>query len=372
MHDPFPIAPPALLVPYVERLAEYTSLKTLPLHFHELIFAFTLYHSIFRYISPAVSSYLFPRTYAALNARTKLSWDVHVVSFCQSTLVCTLALYVMWHDEERSDMNWQGKVWGYTGASGLVQAFAGGYFLWDLVVTARNVSIFGPGMLAHAISALFVFSLGFRPFVNFYGPTFILYELSSPFLNIHWFCDKLNMTGTNLQLYNGIILLGMFFSCRLVWGTYQSLQVGSEVWRAVMTNNITLTDPAFGKLSNGTLAPDLVPQAQIMRFAGERVVPHWLAACYLASNFVLNGLNWFWFGKMIETLRSRFDPPFGTREPAQRQEKVLVEGTNVSTPNAATTGNDVDYVGAVKVEKHATHLEVEQLEVKSRTNRRKG
>jgi hypothetical protein len=79
----------------------------------------------------------------------------------QSTIICVLALWVTVKDEERSNMNWAGRVHGYTGAGGLIQAFAGGYFLWDLVITLQNVSIFGPGMLAHAISALFVFSLGF-------------------------------------------------------------------------------------------------------------------------------------------------------------------------------------------------------------------
>ena len=53
------------------------------------------------------------------------------------------------------------RVHGYTGGGGLIQAFAGGYFLWDLVVTVQNVSVFGIGMLFHAMSALCVFSLGF-------------------------------------------------------------------------------------------------------------------------------------------------------------------------------------------------------------------
>ena len=59
----------------------------------------------------------------------------------------------------------------------------------------------------------------------------------------------------------------------------------------------------------------------------------WLAFAYLASNLVLNGLNWFWFTKMIGTLRKRFDPPLGTRR-AERpkhidipeNEKVMIEG----------------------------------------------
>jgi hypothetical protein len=34
---------------------------------------------------------------------------------------------------------------------------------------------------------------------------------------------------------------------------------------------------------------------------------------YLASNITLNSLNIFWFGKMVQTIRSRFDPPLGTK-----------------------------------------------------------
>jgi len=46
-----------------------------------------------------------------------------------------------------------------------------------------------------------------------------------------------------------------------------------------------------------------------MQFAGEEFVPLWLAFTYLGSNVVLNTLNFFWFGKMIETVRKRFQPP---------------------------------------------------------------
>lgn len=161
MHDPFPFAAPQGLVPYVQPVADYLSLKTLPLHFHEVVLAFAIYDLTNRFVSPAISRYFFPRVYASFNARTKLNWDVHIVSFVQSTLICSLALWVIWQDDELSNMTSQERVHGYTGASGLIQAFAGGYFLWDLVITVQNVRIFGIGMLFHAISALCVFSLGF-------------------------------------------------------------------------------------------------------------------------------------------------------------------------------------------------------------------
>ena len=58
-------------------------------------------------------------------------------------------------------MDSRARVWGYTGGAGMIQGFAAGYFLWDLCVSVLHVNIFGWGLLAHAVSALAVFSLGF-------------------------------------------------------------------------------------------------------------------------------------------------------------------------------------------------------------------
>lgn len=92
-----------------------------------------------------------------------MNWDVHVVSLVQSLLINGLALWVMFVDEERAQMGTSvvERVYGYTGASGLIQGLACGYFLWDLVVSTRYIGIFGVGIWAHAVTALLVFSFGF-------------------------------------------------------------------------------------------------------------------------------------------------------------------------------------------------------------------
>jgi hypothetical protein len=193
------------------------------------------------------------------------------------------------------------------------------------------------------------------------------------------------MTGSKLQLYNGILLLCTFAGCRLGWGSYQSIRVFYDVYRAITVGDSTLTysDPDFGKLSNGStvLDPTLAPPSEMMQYAGDRVVPVWLAGCYLLSNFTLNGLNWYWFGKMIETLRKRFDPPLGTRKAEESKdggkdvkEQILVEGTAVNTPPpslptspyANSTEKQADYIGKVQVKGAGKHLEVEQSEVRRR------
>lgn len=54
-------------------------------------------------------------------------------------------------------------------------------------------------------------------------------------------------------------------------------------------------------------------------------MPTWLACTYLGSNIVLNTLNFYWFGKMIETVKKRFRGP-QTKGPV---EMVIVEGTEM-------------------------------------------
>lgn len=168
MLDPNPIQAPVAVRSAFQYIADLCSLPTLPLHAHEVLFALGLYTFIANVISPLISNRLCPQAYQKLNRRTRISWDVHVVSFVQSCLINTLSLYVIFFDEERKTWrdpnNWEKRIWGYDGMTGLLQSFALGYFLWDLYMCARYVKVFGVGMLAHAVSAVTVFSFGFVSF----------------------------------------------------------------------------------------------------------------------------------------------------------------------------------------------------------------
>lgn len=108
--------------------------------------------------------------------------------------------------------------------------------------------------------------------------------------------DKMRMTGSRAQLYNGLLLLFTFFSCRLIYGTYQSFRVFRDIMFAIDAN------PHSDKL----LSP-------VMVFATEKsTVPLWLGAVYLASNLTLNSLNFYWFFMMIKAVRKRFVAPKGS------------------------------------------------------------
>lgn len=117
------------------------------------------------------------------------------------------------------------------------------------------------------------------------------------------------MTGSKAQLYNGFLLLFSFFSCRLVYGTYQSVMVFQDIWSAI----------------NGRPAASSL-HSVAMQFATEvSTVPLWLGAVYLASNLTLNGLNFYWFIMMIKAVSKRFEPS------KQPQPEVEVDLSSVAS-----------------------------------------
>jgi hypothetical protein len=104
MHDPF-IPAPDFIVEATKPLASVLALQTIPFHAHEILLGFSFYELVSRSISPAVSARLFPRTYSNLQRKTKIDWDVHFVSMVQSCFINAVALWVIFKDQERSQMD---------------------------------------------------------------------------------------------------------------------------------------------------------------------------------------------------------------------------------------------------------------------------
>ena len=145
------------------------------------------------------------------------------------------------------------------------------------------------------------------------------------------------MTGSRPQWYNGIFLLASFFGCRLLWGTYQSIRVSQDVWAALHYDPLIRSSKALFEPEAGS--------AEIMRFAGDFPMPAWLAVVYLSSNVVLNTLNFYWFGKMIETIKKRFaesKDKKGGRKRVDKEDGVMVEGLMDSSTLITEIAEDED------------------------------
>ena len=124
------------------------------------------------------------------------------------------------------------------------------------------------------------------------------------------------MTGSRLQLCNGILLLLTFFGCRLVWGSYQTTRIYQDIWLVLHTPGGI--EPPIKSWLFPTLAT-LPDRAEIMRFSGAQVLPPWLAFVYLSANTLLSALNFYWFWLMIATIKKRF---FASKK---RREKIATQ-----------------------------------------------
>lgn len=87
----------------------------------------------------------------------------------------------------------------------------------------------------------------------YYGPIFLFFELSTPFLNLHWFATHLpaGFVPEIVQAINGVLLLSTFFGARILWGFYSVGKLASELW--VVLDKLPLWLPAIVLGSNFSL-----------------------------------------------------------------------------------------------------------------------
>lgn len=203
------------------------------------------------------SAFVFGSSYKSLANSKQRSWDTRLVALihagtnCHSKVLLTISqlLFVYWRFQ--FILMKISIVIGYLEPllmrnlfSHLLQGFdlvrnyvltCTRYFLWDIVVSIRYFDDFGVGSLVHAVLCFLVFFFAQvcignlfgcnfvqRPFSQWYGGLFLFYEISTPFLHVSWFLDKMGMTGTPIQLFNGFVMLSAFFFMRIVIGIYES------------------------------------------------------------------------------------------------------------------------------------------------------
>jgi len=244
-------------------LATTYGLRALPDFADIVVVAWLFFTTVHISLSPVVSKVLFPVSYGKANATTQRNWDAHVVSLVHALVVVALALRCL--DEKSLD---EDRAFGSHRDAGFLTAIAIGYFTWDALESIIHFTEIG--FVIHGVACLTIFVLGTRPFLQYYAVRFLLWEVSTIFLDIHWFLDKTGKTGSTLQLINGFALLSVFFCVRLIWG-------GMMSYDFFVTLNAVY---------------DHLPLVYIV--------------VYGASNIMLQGLNWFWFTKMVGALRKRF------------------------------------------------------------------
>lgn len=131
------------------------------------------------------------------------------------------------------------------------------YFLWDIIIAFVHRDLFSYPFLAHGVSCFLVYLFSFGPLLHWYGAVFLMFEASTPLLNVSWFCDKTGRKGGMVQLVAGLLLLVTFFGVRIFWGISMSVQFYKDFFR---TNDLPIP----------------------------------LVMLYSTANVLLNGLNIIW------------------------------------------------------------------------------
>jgi hypothetical protein len=145
-----------------------------------------------------------------------------------------------------------------------------------------------------------------RPVFNYYSCVFVLYELSTPFLDIHLFLNQLGMAGSIWQLCNGVVLISVFFGARIVYGWYASYIWYMDIWNAIQHQNSggIAKDKSFTAADGRSSTPSM----------GLEILPWWVITAFVVSNLTLNTLNVVWLNKMIATIRNRNRKPIETKD----------------------------------------------------------
>lgn len=198
-------------------------------HLHEILGTFIFYTILNNYIAPRINRLVFNKSYTLSDKKTKLDFDTHIVSTVQALVAIYISIPPLFiplntykiteYQDDRCSM---------------VAALTSGYFFWDLSVCIQNYDLYGPVFSAHAISSLLVFFSSLRPFGQAWTGRFLIYEASTPFVNVNWFIITLTKlkqpVSTLLNVVNGVSLLVVFFLVRIVWGNIANVLVFKEMW----------------------------------------------------------------------------------------------------------------------------------------------
>lgn len=101
-------------------------------------------------------------------------------------------------------------------------------------------------------------------------------------------------------------LLLTFFACRVVWGSYQSILIYSDIYKALTTPSSKsfdmLLDSGICNRNSSGMVYGEPASCDVYD------LPLWLVGIYLVGNTALSFLNFYWFNQMVKTVRKRFEP----------------------------------------------------------------
>jgi Ca2+/Na+ antiporter len=168
-----------ILSPHVFQIFPLSELKQLEQNFDFIILSAILLHLV--YVFGGLLSNKFSSHYRNLQKSKQASWRIHIVSVVFSLLVIPLSIPMYSIKSLQND-----KLFGSSTYSASLISFAIGYFLWDLIISIIHFSETGWPFVFHALACMSVFGFSLYPYAQGYASVFLLFEVSTVFLNVHW------------------------------------------------------------------------------------------------------------------------------------------------------------------------------------------
>lgn len=220
-------------------------LPRLAIYWPRVLVSAGIFHAIYQlgdYLLPLI----FPKTWGRASKVDKYQCRVRIVSGLHAVYAITKGLVIIANSKLRAD-----PLFGTDFLAESTHAVTLGFFLWDVILTYKHFHIEGLQMMTHAVLAFGVYLLSYMPLLQYYGACFIMFEISTIFLHLHFILDKTNCQGAVMFYVNGMALISSFFFVRIVFGTILTL----NVWKAMSNSTIPINPlvKTFVRVSNLTL-----------------------------------------------------------------------------------------------------------------------
>ncbi|KAF6260839.1 TLC domain-containing protein [Scenedesmus sp. NREL 46B-D3] len=231
--------------------------------------------------------------YRRLKQNEKVDWNTRWPSTLHAVLVSVLCLWALCYSREFFDNNSSSSsssssvggsnvVFHVSELSYAILGISGGYFLVDFCVICWHSQIGTREMYIHHVVSLLSLAIAAQVHsLHVYLLMVLLTETTTPFVNLRWALDRLQMKHVKLYHVNGLLLM-------LVWGVARV----------------------------GMFVPFYLHVLQNLRFIVQEP-PH-AVAMLLGVPLLLLGLNTLWFVKIV---KGAYKMMFGAKQQQKQQQQ---------------------------------------------------
>ena len=225
-----------------------------PLAFKVPLFVGTVGWLVVEKISCVVSEMVFKEAFTSLTKQEKTRWGVQCVAGLHALVICPLCAYILLFTSELTE----DRFYGHNFLADVLLCITSSYFIFDMVVVIRDRRDvrFSESVVFffHGLAAFLSFSPCLAPMLQYYATFFLLYELSTPCLNVRQNMLLLKMSDTKLFAWMekgfffifGLVRIGVglpstvFFWIDMLACLREGRQQNTAVYISILTVNILL------------------------------------------------------------------------------------------------------------------------------------